>query len=1179
MAGKKRFADLELACVKCNKLCANRGVKRLHESRCTNDVWRDVITFSARSYAAIGSSNLMAQPLPRKSSENSNEGRIQRKRRAVKKVDEQLREQGLKNDHTYNTTSDNAHARQMGYGIQNDHTYITSANVENNRNVENGLKNDHSYIMRGGNESAHNFSHLSRGEHGYSLNSSDNSNSSNYELNTEHSYSYSNANSDRRKVCWYCSRAFKYYANLKEHERTCLRCIICRKCGLKCADRQELYEHRMEKHAQSDPSVLQPLPWDNGEDNLPPWNSLDKADAERMKKTYLMHKEYILANHKEGDVVSIFNIPLDTTFNVSDISNFVKKLYEKSHAAFKLNFSFGIILQNIQTKEYRYFKPYRNTEIFEEPFIISNRSDLVKMGKRLNEIELVDYLMKQRPNTKFRPVMITNCQVWFYNTAFVLGHEPITLPTYLSRSKSIMTFEKKKESNREKYYRDNLCAFRCLAYHFKPLLYEHDHSEFIDYSRVLFRQWKQYIKKETGKVISDKEFKGIDLNELALFEDCFQINLHAFRRISIEIVLPVFKTMVRYQNNMYVDIHENHMSLITNIKSYSRKYQCRKCGKFWVRPSFLYRHEITCEKKIKKKFKSGFVEMKNSVFDELSSVGIVVDEKDRYYPWFIVYDFESILHKISKVISQSTELTQVHLPVSVSVCSNVEGYRKPKCIMQRDHDEIIEAWFSYMDEIAAKIRAKAYEKWGHVFVKLEKLIEKWKIRDENNDQCDEDGEEAMEVNETEEVSERMKKAMKKKNVYKKFMESLANDEWQLEYNEWENGSEQDNEEEEEEEETEEEIITDDTTKKLMYNLLLQIQKKFRKYVNQVVVVGFNSSKYDLLLCKSEFCMRMNLHKKQLKEIIKTGQSYPCIANENYRFLDVLNFLAPGFSYTQFLKAFEVTERKLFFPYDYIDSIERLDETKLPDIGEAWYSDLKSKSVLDDGENSISDNYALVQKAWKDEKMESLWSLLAWYNDSDTEPFCTALERFQAIFFDQQVDVFKCAISTPGVARTLMFRAAKEAGASFACIDESNKDLFYKIKQNLTGGPSIVYTREMKSGYTKIRNNKNEICSNIFGYDANSLYLSCLSKEQPSGPFIRRKEENDFRPEIRDRYQAAYCWMQWLNMFHNKNINHKMNNGSEKRIGPYQVDGYSPDTDTVWEFNVSIYCTNSHKINF
>ena len=60
---------------------------------------------------------------------------------------------------------------------------------------------------------------------------------------------------------------------------------------------------------------------------------------------------------------------------------------------------------------------------------------------------------------------------------------------------------------------------------------------------------------------------------------------------------------------------------------------------------------------------------------------------------------------------------------------------------------------------------------------------------------------------------------------------------------------------------------------------------------------------------------------------------------------------------------------------------------------------------------------------------------------------------------------------------------------------------------------------------------------------------------PVGPFVRRLANDSFRPEIRDKYMAAYYWMNWLIHIQGMDIRHKLNSGKEVRIGKYPVDGY------------------------
>src|SRR5271157_4688653 len=79
------------------------------------------------------------------------------------------------------------------------------------------------------------------------------------------------------------------------------------------------------------------------------------------------------------------------------------------------------------------------------------------------------------------------------------------------------------------------------------------------------------------------------------------------------------------------------------------------------------------------------------------------------------------------------------------------------------------------------------------------------------------------------------------------------------------------------------------------------------------------------------------------------------------------------------------------------------------------------------------------------------------------------------------------------------------------IDEKNKRAFYKIKNNIVGGPSIVYRRYHEKDKTNIDrvhynketkewyyNNNGKVVKEVIGYDANALYLSCLEQHQLCG---------------------------------------------------------------------------------
>ena len=69
-----------------------------------------------------------------------------------------------------------------------------------------------------------------------------------------------------------------------------------------------------------------------------------------------------------------------------------------------------------------------------------------------------------------------------------------------------------------------------------------------------------------------------------------------------------------------------------------------------------------------------------------------------------------------------------------------------------------------------------------------------------------------------------------------------------------------------------------------------------------------------------------------------------ILTNNFRFLDIINYLGPGTSYEKWVKAYECETVKSWFPYEWFDTPEKRDFRGLPKY-EDWYSKLKDDYVL------------------------------------------------------------------------------------------------------------------------------------------------------------------------------------------------------------------------------------------
>ena len=139
---------------------------------------------------------------------------------------------------------------------------------------------------------------------------------------------------------------------------------------------------------------------------------------------------------------------------------------------------------------------------------------------------------------------------------------------------------------------------------------------------------------------------------------------------------------------------------------------------------------------------------------------------------------------------------------------------------------------------------------------------------------------------------------------------------------------------------------------------------------------------------------------------------------------------------------------------------------------------------------------------------------------------------QEFCFQKGIDVFKCAISLPGVSRRILFETAEKEGVSFGSVTAEDEDLYYLMRRNLVGGPSIIYHREHCVGKTCLFNLPNNVCKAIKGYDANALYLYAFDQYMPCGGYVRRFSP-DFKPIPRLYRQAMFDWLDYIALIENR----------------------------------------------
>ena len=184
------------------------------------------------------------------------------------------------------------------------------------------------------------------------------------------------------------------------------------------------------------------------------------------------------------------------------------------------------------------------------------------------------------------------------------------------------------------------------------------------------------------------------------------------------------------------------------------------------------------------------------------------------------------------------------------------------------------------------------------------------------------------------------------------------------------------------------------------------------------------------------------------------------------------------------------------------SLEKLNVSQLPSH-DAFYSTLKSGNIS-------AEQYQLCQKVWEDNIMTTMKEFHTCYNIKDVEPMLEATDKMYLYYQNQNVDIFKDGISVSGLVLKYMFQDLPDY---FTLPDEKNKDLYQLYKDNIIGGPSIVFHRYHERDVTSIRPTDYEepqACKKTLGYDANALYLWSILQEMPTGHFVRRKSENQFQ---------------------------------------------------------------------
>ena len=213
------------------------------------------------------------------------------------------------------------------------------------------------------------------------------------------------------------------------------------------------------------------------------------------------------------------------------------------------------------------------------------------------------------------------------------------------------------------------------------------------------------------------------------------------------------------------------------------------------------------------------------------------------------------------------------------------------------------------------------------------------------------------------------------------------------------------------------------------------------------------------------------------------------------------------------KQVKLLKQKGFFPYEYMDSIEKLKDPT-PPPQKAFYSKLTGKGI-----NNY--NYNHVLNVWKTFKMKTFKEYLELYNITDVLLLADVFENFRDICLKNYGLDPVYYYTAPGLAWDAMLKMTK---INLELLSDIDKLLM--IEKGIRGGISIISNRYGKANNKYMKDyNKKEASKYLMYVDANNLYGCAMSQKLPVHSFkwMTDKEiENIFNNQIVQVWERTPC---------------------------------------------------------
>ena len=400
--------------------------------------------------------------------------------------------------------------------------------------------------------------------------------------------------------------------------------------------------------------------------------------------------------------------------------------------------------------------------------------------------------------------------------------------------------------------------------------------------------------------------------------------------------------------------------------------RCTACDTFFSKTKNLGGHLFTCSERVKHIYSKNVYELRKTLFEKLDAFNIPYRNEQKLFRNLAIYDFESICVKESSYKqTETTTWIGKHVPISVSISSNLISENIFLCNANPHH--LISSLITALEGLATQSKAQMKLK----FIKVQYAI-KIKL-------C------AI----LEQLSQRRNQAERVSNFADDCMV------------------------EQEEKDLSSQFL------QMQRNQLIDLQEYFERYCNVLPVIGFNSAKYDIDLTKSYLLLILVNERDIEPTVIKKANQFVSFNFGDIQLLDIMNFLGGATSLDSFLKAYKTKETKGFFPYEWFDCPEKMNNKKLPPY-DSFFSVLRYSNPLEKDYNDFqnlvnsgltteqavvklrmdrkhptgAENYSYLQSVWENNNMQEFSDFLKWYNNKNVVPTLEARQKMIELYHNK-----------------------------------------------------------------------------------------------------------------------------------------------------------------------------------